>query len=174
MSVSYNVVLSCLGFVLSWFVLSGLGSRYVYAMQNMSFGPDGGLTEACRLKHPSEPHLCFMSPHMVDTIQVCLSVCETPSPCQFSPTAWKLKGCRDRLGTHILRETQNTWRFAQTPLFMLNSRFDRWQLNNILQTDWATEPAQRRSDIHTPSFQMNLLLGHDRLPRQARVKHKEH
>jgi hypothetical protein len=42
-------------------------------MQNMSFGPDGGLTEACRLKHPTEPHLCFMSPHMVDTIQVCLS-----------------------------------------------------------------------------------------------------
>ena len=56
---------------------------------------------------------------------------------------------------------------------MLNSRFDRWQLNNILQTDWATEPAQRRSDTHTPSFQMNLLLRHDRLPRQARVKHKE-
>jgi len=47
-------------------------------MQNMSFGPDGGLTEACRLKHPSEPHLCFMSPHMVDTIQVCLSVKRLP------------------------------------------------------------------------------------------------
>ena len=43
--------------------------KYVYAMQNMSFGADGGLTEACRAKHPSEPHLCFMSPHMVDTIE---------------------------------------------------------------------------------------------------------
>ena len=67
--------------------------KYVYAMQNMSFGPDGGLTEACRLRHPTAPHLCFMSPHMVDTIE--------------------------------------------TPLFMLNSRFDSWQLGNILQTNWV-------------------------------------
>ena len=68
-------------------------------MQNMTFGPDGGLTEACRLKHPTQPHLCFMSPHMVDTIQ--------------------------------------------TPLFMYNSRFDAWQLGNILQTNWVEEPQQR-------------------------------
>jgi hypothetical protein len=43
--------------------------KYVYAMQNMTFGTDGGLTEACRAKHPSEPHLCFMSPHMADVIE---------------------------------------------------------------------------------------------------------
>jgi hypothetical protein len=73
--------------------------KYVYSMQNMTFGLDGGLTEACRLKHPSEPHLCFMSPHMVDTIE--------------------------------------------TPLFVLNSKFDRWQLENILQTNWADLEAQR-------------------------------
>jgi len=33
---------------------------YVYTMQNMTFGTDGGLTEACRTKHPTQPHLCFM------------------------------------------------------------------------------------------------------------------
>ncbi len=73
--------------------------KYIYTMQNLTFGPDGGLTEACRLKHPTEPHLCFMSPHMVDTVQ--------------------------------------------TPLFILNSKYDRWQLENILQTGWITEPQQR-------------------------------
>ena len=29
--------------------------RYVYRMQNMTFGSDGGLTEACRQNHPQEP-----------------------------------------------------------------------------------------------------------------------
>jgi hypothetical protein len=43
--------------------------QYVYSMQNMSFGEDGGLTEACQIKHPTEPHLCFMSPHMADVIE---------------------------------------------------------------------------------------------------------
>ena len=43
--------------------------KYVYAMQNMSFGEDGGLTVACQRKHPTEPHLCFMSPHMADVIE---------------------------------------------------------------------------------------------------------
>jgi hypothetical protein len=69
--------------------------KYVYSMQNMTFGADGGLTEECRLKHPTEPHLCFMSPHMVDTIK--------------------------------------------TPCFMQNSRFDRWQLENIFQSEWANK-----------------------------------
>ena len=43
--------------------------KYVYAMQNLTFGADGGLTEACRAKHPDAPHLCFMSPHMQDVIE---------------------------------------------------------------------------------------------------------
>eukprot|EP01079_Euglenida_sp_SAG-EU17-18_P010453 gene10453-9204_t len=43
--------------------------KYVYAMQNLTFGADGGLAAACQAKHPSEPHLCFMSPHMQDVIQ---------------------------------------------------------------------------------------------------------
>ena len=72
--------------------------KYIYTMQNLTFGSDGGLTEACRLNHPDEPHLCFMSPHMVDTIE--------------------------------------------TPLFMLNSRFDRWQLQNIFQSEWANKAEQ--------------------------------
>ena len=38
--------------------------RYIYKMQNLTFGPDGGLTEACQAKHPGAPGLCFMSPHM--------------------------------------------------------------------------------------------------------------
>ena len=43
--------------------------KYVYAMQNMTFGDDGGLTAACQAKHPDSPHLCFMSPHMQDVIE---------------------------------------------------------------------------------------------------------
>jgi len=43
--------------------------KYIYTMQNLTFGADGGLTEACETKHPDEPGLCFMSPHMQDTIK---------------------------------------------------------------------------------------------------------
>ena len=53
--------------------------KYIYSMQNMTFGPDGGLTEACRIKHPTQPHLCFMSPHMLDTIETPLFMYH-PSP----------------------------------------------------------------------------------------------
>jgi STAM-binding protein len=42
--------------------------KYVYTMQNMSFGSDGGLAAACQAKHPDQPWLCFMSPHMQDVI----------------------------------------------------------------------------------------------------------
>ena len=38
-------------------------------MQNMTFGADGGLTKACQEKHPTEPGLCFMSPHMQEFIE---------------------------------------------------------------------------------------------------------
>ena len=47
--------------------------KYVYKMQGMTFSPDGktggGLTKACQAKHPDEPWLCFMSPHMQDVIE---------------------------------------------------------------------------------------------------------
>jgi hypothetical protein len=43
--------------------------RYIYKMQNLTFGADGGLTKACQEKHPAEPGLCFMSPRMQDVIQ---------------------------------------------------------------------------------------------------------
>jgi len=43
--------------------------EYAYGMQNMTFGPDGGLTKACQAKHSSQPHLCFQSPHMQEFIE---------------------------------------------------------------------------------------------------------
>lgn len=43
--------------------------RYIYQMQNLTFGTDGGLTEACQKEFPNDPGLCFMSPHMQNTIQ---------------------------------------------------------------------------------------------------------
>eukprot|EP00440_Ansanella_granifera_P019850 gb/GFBE01021564.1/.p1 GENE.gb/GFBE01021564.1/~~gb/GFBE01021564.1/.p1 ORF type:complete len:442 (+),score=98.20 gb/GFBE01021564.1/:1-1326(+) len=43
--------------------------KYVYSMQNLTFGADGGLTAACQAKHADQPHLCFMSPHMQDVIE---------------------------------------------------------------------------------------------------------
>ena len=41
-------------------------------MQNLTFGEGvegGALTQACKAKHPTEPWLCFMSPHMQDVIE---------------------------------------------------------------------------------------------------------
>ena len=67
--------------------------KYVYSMQNMTFGGGGGLKAACETQFPGEPHLCFMSPHMVQ--------------------------------------------FIKTPFFMINSKYDKWQLQNILQTQWS-------------------------------------
>ena len=43
--------------------------KYIYTMQNLTFGSDGGLTKTCQTKHPEKPWLCFMSPHMQDVIQ---------------------------------------------------------------------------------------------------------
>jgi len=43
--------------------------KYIYKMQNLTFGVDGGLTEKCMEEHPTAPGLCFMSPHMQDTIE---------------------------------------------------------------------------------------------------------
>ena len=46
-----------------------LVSRYIYKMQNLSFGDDGALTARCRAAHPDKPGLCFMSPHMAGYIK---------------------------------------------------------------------------------------------------------
>ena len=59
--------------------------KYVYQMQNMTFGADGGLTKACQQKHPTEPGLCFMSPHMQEFIETpffsaCSAGCEPLAP----------------------------------------------------------------------------------------------
>ena len=43
--------------------------RYICKMQNLTFGPDGGLTKACEAEHPNTPGLCFMSPHMQNVIK---------------------------------------------------------------------------------------------------------
>lgn len=43
--------------------------KYIYGMQNLTFGDDGGLTKDCQTKHPNEPWLCFMSPHMQSSMQ---------------------------------------------------------------------------------------------------------
>jgi len=43
--------------------------KYIYKMQNLTFGTDGGLTAACEAEHSNAPGLCFMSPHMQDTIK---------------------------------------------------------------------------------------------------------
>jgi hypothetical protein len=43
--------------------------EYIYKMQNLTFGADGGLTEACSKMYPEAPGLCFMSPHMASFIQ---------------------------------------------------------------------------------------------------------
>jgi hypothetical protein len=61
---------------------------YIYHMQNLTFGSDGGLMDSCKAAFPKTPHYCFMSPHMQ--------------------------------------------RFVKTPFFVFNSRFDLWQLSNIL------------------------------------------
>jgi hypothetical protein len=43
---------------------------YIYTMQNLSFGGDGGLMEACEKAYPpEESYYCFMSPHMQKVIQ---------------------------------------------------------------------------------------------------------
>lgn len=69
--------------------------KYIYNMQNMTSGVDGGILAACEDAYPESKHYCFMSPHMQ--------------------------------------------RFIQTPFFMFNSKYDAWQLGNILMTNWQTE-----------------------------------
>ena len=48
--------------------------HYLFDMQNLTFGSDGGMTQACHAKHPTEPWLCFMSPHMFDVVKTPLFV----------------------------------------------------------------------------------------------------
>jgi|TARA_B110000208_G_scaffold5674_1_gene7296 hypothetical protein len=38
--------------------------KWIYQMQNLTFGADGGLMPACQKANPANPHYCFMSPHM--------------------------------------------------------------------------------------------------------------
>ena len=71
--------------------------EYLFKMQNLTFGADGGLMPACAAAYPVEQHhYCVMAPHMAQ--------------------------------------------FVQTPFFVFNSRFDAWQLSNILQIrGWSTK-----------------------------------
>ena len=74
---------------------------YLYNMQNLTFGSDGGVMQGCAAAYPAEQqHLCVMSPHMA--------------------------------------------KFVQTPYFVFNSRFDAWQLGNILQVgSWTGDKAKQ-------------------------------
>jgi len=60
--------------------------KYIYGMQNLT---TGALLPSCLKSFPSEPHYCFMSPHME--------------------------------------------KFIKTPFFVFNSKYDEWQMVNILQ-----------------------------------------
>lgn len=35
--------------------------KWIYNMQNLTFGPDGGLKPECQAAFPDDPHYCFMS-----------------------------------------------------------------------------------------------------------------
>jgi hypothetical protein len=78
--------------------------KYIYTMQNLTFGNDGGLMESCQRKHLKEPWLCFMSPHMQDVIQ--------------------------------------------TPFFVFNSKYDAWQINEILKANpWSHNTTRQNSIV---------------------------
>ena len=49
--------------------------QYVYQMQNLTFGADGGLMPACAAFYPpTERHNCVMSPHMMEFVRTPLFV----------------------------------------------------------------------------------------------------
>ena len=59
--------------------------QYLYRMQNLTFGADGGLMPECGAAFPPEQrHYCVMSPHMVEFVRTPLFVfnsrCATPPP----------------------------------------------------------------------------------------------
>ena len=77
--------------------------QYLYRMQNLTFGADGGLMPECGAAFPPEQrHYCVMSPHMMEFVRTPLFVfnsrCASPPPpplrsiCQhmtFSETNWR-------------------------------------------------------------------------------------
>jgi hypothetical protein len=48
--------------------------RSVYHMHNLTFDNGGALNRDCRDKFPTEPHLCFLAPHMVEFIRAPLFI----------------------------------------------------------------------------------------------------
>ena len=59
--------------------------QYLYRMQNLSFGSDGGLMPECGAAFtPEQRHYCAMSPHMVGFVRTPLFVfnsrCASPTP----------------------------------------------------------------------------------------------
>jgi len=47
--------------------------------------------------------------------------------------------------------------FIETPLFVLNSKYDQWQLTNELQSDWKTEETQSAVEAYGNDFLSALL-----------------
>jgi hypothetical protein len=76
--------------------------EYIFHMQNLSFGPEGGLPAACGARHRARPHECFMSPHVADSMQE---------------------------------------RF-----FLFNSKYDVWQLDNVLGAPHSAIALSRRKN----------------------------
>ena len=70
--------------------------KYVFGMQGV--GASGAIPDACLRAFSSDPHLCFLAPHLVP--------------------------------------------YVETPLFAFNSFVDQWQLQNELQSGWATKEQQ--------------------------------
>eukprot|EP01063_Lacrimia_lanifica_P040597 TRINITY_DN926_c1_g1_i6.p1 TRINITY_DN926_c1_g1~~TRINITY_DN926_c1_g1_i6.p1 ORF type:complete len:386 (+),score=122.95 TRINITY_DN926_c1_g1_i6:66-1223(+) len=69
--------------------------KYIYHMQNLTFGADGGLTAACQQAYPGDEHYCFMSPHMPQFVQTPLfafnskfDLWQLQYELQLSPAQW--------------------------------------------------------------------------------------
>ena len=109
--------------------------RYIYKMQNMTFGEDGGLTKACEEKHPGEPGLCFMSPHMQDVIKTPFFMCDFTQFCLAFPCFCLTLPCVD-LTLSCLNLT------FPREFFRFNSKYDAWQLGSEFQSNWKTKAEQ--------------------------------
>lgn len=95
--------------------------KYIYGMQNLTFGADGGLTAACEKVYPDDPHYCPSKSFMSDS----------------KPSSSSRAHAAGFMSPHMQS-------VVQTPFYVFNSRFDSWQLANELQTKWDTADEQAR------------------------------
>jgi hypothetical protein len=105
--------------------------KYVYGMQNMTFGAEGGLMKACQEKHSTEPWLCFMSPHMQDVIETPFFMYAAAFPPRCRPIVHVAADLAGRC---------SSW--AGRCRCRFNSKYDAWQLGNEFQSNWVTKEEQ--------------------------------